>query len=177
MPESHEAKRARAVEEAAMWLEKLERTLRPTESAQLREWLKVRLHREVIVERCKLWQSSGSRSCTFPCSTNWPEAPLSNATQICFAHSGAPDGAGIRRLQPASTGRAVLLSSVSPRILRAAVAHVGLRSVAWPSEGCRRRRSCSGAGTWRNVASGRDAHRRQRSGDWKLRTIRQRTVS
>ena len=38
-----------------MWLEKLERTLRPTETAQLREWLKVRLHREVIVERCKLW--------------------------------------------------------------------------------------------------------------------------
>jgi transmembrane sensor len=45
----------RVAEEAAMWLEKLERTLKRDESAHLRAWLKSRYHRQVIVQRCKLW--------------------------------------------------------------------------------------------------------------------------
>lgn len=47
--------RARATEEAAMWLEKLERAITSAESFELQKWLKASLHREVIVERCKLW--------------------------------------------------------------------------------------------------------------------------
>jgi transmembrane sensor len=50
-----EARRARATEEAATWLERLERTLQHDESAALRAWLKTSLHREIILERCKFW--------------------------------------------------------------------------------------------------------------------------
>jgi transmembrane sensor len=42
-------------EQAAHWLEAIERTLRPAESTALREWLKVSAHRDAIVSRCKLW--------------------------------------------------------------------------------------------------------------------------
>ena len=42
-------------EQAAHWLEAIERTLKPSETAALREWLKVAMHREAIVSRCKLW--------------------------------------------------------------------------------------------------------------------------
>lgn len=38
-----------------MWLEKLERAITNAESFELKKWLKASLHREVIVERCKLW--------------------------------------------------------------------------------------------------------------------------
>lgn len=38
-----------------MWLERLERTLRQEETASLRDWLKVRLHRDAIIDRCNLW--------------------------------------------------------------------------------------------------------------------------
>lgn len=48
-------RRHEAIEQASMWLEKLERTLKPAESASLREWLQEPLHRQVIVERCRLW--------------------------------------------------------------------------------------------------------------------------
>jgi transmembrane sensor len=44
-----------AAEQAALWLERLERTLKDGESALLREWLEVALHRELILERCRLW--------------------------------------------------------------------------------------------------------------------------
>jgi transmembrane sensor len=53
--QSHDDRQARAAEEAEMWLETLERSLRPEESAGLRQWLKVSMHREAIVARCKLW--------------------------------------------------------------------------------------------------------------------------
>lgn len=38
-----------------MWLERLERILRPGESARLREWLQIQGNRDAIVQRCKLW--------------------------------------------------------------------------------------------------------------------------
>lgn len=47
--------RKRATQEASLWLERLERTLRADQAAQFREWLKTPLHREVIIERCSLW--------------------------------------------------------------------------------------------------------------------------
>jgi len=46
---------ARITEEAAQWLEAIERTLNPRESVSLRDWLKVSEHRRTIVERCRLW--------------------------------------------------------------------------------------------------------------------------
>ena len=46
---------ALVAEEAAMWLEKLERTITPEEGRALRQWLKSSLHRELIVDRCKRW--------------------------------------------------------------------------------------------------------------------------
>lgn len=46
---------ARVAEEAADWLERLERSIKAEESEALRAWLAVPLHRKVIVERCKLW--------------------------------------------------------------------------------------------------------------------------
>lgn len=56
MPDSsRDAGKELATEEASLWLEKLERTLQQGESARLREWLAVPLHRRVIVERCMLW--------------------------------------------------------------------------------------------------------------------------
>jgi transmembrane sensor len=55
MAQPPDDERARATEEAAMWLEKLERAITIAESFELRKWLKASLHREVIVERCKLW--------------------------------------------------------------------------------------------------------------------------
>jgi transmembrane sensor len=53
--ESREQRRKQAEEQASMWLEKLERTLRDDESKMLREWLQVGMHREAIVTRCRLW--------------------------------------------------------------------------------------------------------------------------
>ncbi len=50
-----EERKLRAAEEAEAWLERLERTLRPDEVAPLREWLKVRPHRDAIIARCNLW--------------------------------------------------------------------------------------------------------------------------
>ena len=44
-----------AIEQAARWIEKIERTLEPHESKALRDWLQDPLHREVIVDRCRLW--------------------------------------------------------------------------------------------------------------------------
>jgi transmembrane sensor len=49
------ATRKQATEEASLWLERLERTLRADQAAQFREWLTTPLHREVIIERCSLW--------------------------------------------------------------------------------------------------------------------------
>jgi transmembrane sensor len=46
---------ARIVEEAANWLEKIERTISKEEGQALRVWLKTGSHREAIVERCKRW--------------------------------------------------------------------------------------------------------------------------
>lgn len=45
----------RAGEHAAMWLERLDRSLRPSEIEQLREWLKTPLNRKAIVETARLW--------------------------------------------------------------------------------------------------------------------------
>ena len=48
--------RRRLAEEAAsMWLERLERTLQSGESQQLRDWLKMRRHREIILKKCTNW--------------------------------------------------------------------------------------------------------------------------
>lgn len=44
---------ARITEEAGSWLEKIERTINGEDAKALRAWLKNKLHREVIVERCK----------------------------------------------------------------------------------------------------------------------------
>lgn len=52
---TQEEQRARIDEEASMWLEKLERTITVDESRALREWLRCAAHRQIIVERCKLW--------------------------------------------------------------------------------------------------------------------------
>jgi transmembrane sensor len=46
---------ARIVEEAANWLEKIERTISEKEAQALRAWLRSKAHREAIVERCKRW--------------------------------------------------------------------------------------------------------------------------
>src|SRR5262245_7456560 len=42
-------------EQAARWLEAIERSLKPTEVKALRAWLSVAAHRDAIVSRCKLW--------------------------------------------------------------------------------------------------------------------------
>src|SRR5687768_7455940 len=56
MDEAHrQAEQARISEEAANWLEKIERTIGPEEAQALRAWLKLKAHREAIVERCKRW--------------------------------------------------------------------------------------------------------------------------
>jgi transmembrane sensor len=52
---SGEDRKQQVVEEAASWLERLERTLSNIEAADFRNWLDTPLHREVIVERCTLW--------------------------------------------------------------------------------------------------------------------------
>ena len=44
---------ARIAEEAASWLERIERTIDAEEGQALRVWLKTTSHREAIVERCK----------------------------------------------------------------------------------------------------------------------------
>ena len=46
---------ARIVEEAATWLEKIERTLSEREGREFCAWLKSSAHRETIVDRCKRW--------------------------------------------------------------------------------------------------------------------------
>lgn len=46
---------ARILEEAASWLEKIERTIGADEGKALRSWLGSKAHREAIVERCKRW--------------------------------------------------------------------------------------------------------------------------
>lgn len=46
---------ARIVEEAAAWLERIERTLSASEAKALRAWLGRPAHRETIVDRCKRW--------------------------------------------------------------------------------------------------------------------------
>lgn len=55
MAQADADRQARIAEEAAMWLEKLERTITKDESARFRTWLKTPPHRAAIVERCKLW--------------------------------------------------------------------------------------------------------------------------
>jgi transmembrane sensor len=55
MTQEAEALGSQMVEEAAMWLEKLERSITKEEGEQLRRWLKVRAHRETIADRCKRW--------------------------------------------------------------------------------------------------------------------------
>lgn len=56
MDEAHkQAEQARISEEAANWLEKIERTIDQDEALALRTWLKSSPHREAIVERCKRW--------------------------------------------------------------------------------------------------------------------------
>lgn len=42
-------------DQAARWLETIERSLKPTDAQALREWLTVAEHRDAIVRRCKLW--------------------------------------------------------------------------------------------------------------------------
>ncbi len=46
---------ARIAEEAANWLERIERTIDAEEGQALRAWLKTTSHRAAIVERCKRW--------------------------------------------------------------------------------------------------------------------------
>lgn len=50
-----DSRRREAKQEAALWLERLERTLKPEESEPFKEWLKIGLHREVILDRCNVW--------------------------------------------------------------------------------------------------------------------------
>lgn len=52
---ARQAEQARIMEEAANWLEKIERTIDKQEAQSLRAWLKLKSHREAIVERCKRW--------------------------------------------------------------------------------------------------------------------------
>lgn len=52
---SREQQDSRIAEEAATWLEKLERAITRPESERFRLWLKTAAHREAIVERCKRW--------------------------------------------------------------------------------------------------------------------------
>lgn len=52
---AREQQDSRIAEEAAMWLEKLERAITRAESERFRLWLKTVAHREAIVERCKRW--------------------------------------------------------------------------------------------------------------------------
>lgn len=62
MASDQEARQAQIVEEASMWLEKLERAISKDDIGQLRRWLKRRAHREAIVERCKRWHGEDIRA-------------------------------------------------------------------------------------------------------------------
>ena len=53
--DSADPSHARLAEEASLWLEKIERTLSDDEAHALRQWLTSKLHREIIVDRCKRW--------------------------------------------------------------------------------------------------------------------------
>ncbi len=55
MRDADELAHARILEEAAEWLERIERTVSAEEADALRTWLKLKPHREAIVERCKRW--------------------------------------------------------------------------------------------------------------------------
>jgi transmembrane sensor len=44
-----------AEEEAASWLDRIERSLTRAEGVELRKWLRVSLHRRTIVHQCRLW--------------------------------------------------------------------------------------------------------------------------
>jgi hypothetical protein len=45
-------------EEASVWLGRLGRGLRPEEAPALRDWLKDRIHRAVILDTARLWHSA-----------------------------------------------------------------------------------------------------------------------
>jgi transmembrane sensor len=62
MANDREARQAQIVEQASMWLEKLERAINKEDIVQLRRWLKRRAHREAIVERCKRWHGEDIRA-------------------------------------------------------------------------------------------------------------------
>ena len=62
MVNDQEARHAQIVEQASMWLEKLERAVTKEDIVQLRRWLKRRAHREAIVERCKRWHGEDIRA-------------------------------------------------------------------------------------------------------------------
>ena len=52
-----DADRHKAREEAALWLGKIDRGLRPHEGAGLRKWLKSSANREAIVDLARSWHS------------------------------------------------------------------------------------------------------------------------
>jgi transmembrane sensor len=58
MRDPHHQDHARIVEDAARWLERIERSISAQEAQALRQWLKTPAHRETIVERCKRWHGA-----------------------------------------------------------------------------------------------------------------------
>ena len=58
MADSADPTHARLAEEASAWLEKIERTLTDEEAKSLRDWLKPKIHREILVDRCKRWHGA-----------------------------------------------------------------------------------------------------------------------
>jgi transmembrane sensor len=62
MAPDQEARHAQIVEQASMWLEKLEGAVTKGDIDELRRWLKRRDHREAIVERCKRWHGEDIRA-------------------------------------------------------------------------------------------------------------------
>lgn len=117
---SRQARQKQATEEASMWLERLERTLRQGEITPLREWLEVPLHREAIVQRCMLWHGpevlavlgklvpidTAPRS--QPLST-WFNSLLSAAIAVGFVAIAIVTIASSTRWLDSETGRAAVL--------------------------------------------------------------------
>lgn len=118
---SRQARQNQAIEEASMWLERLERTLRQGEITRLREWLEVPLHREAIVQRCTLWHGpevlavlgklfpiDDARPRTQPLST-WFNSLLSTAIAVGCATFAIVLIASSTRWLDSETGRAAVL--------------------------------------------------------------------
>jgi hypothetical protein len=68
----------KAREEAAMWLARLDRGLRADEAPPLRDWLKDRVNRNIILDMARLWHGPSSAmraSGVHSRASVWPGGP------------------------------------------------------------------------------------------------------